>query len=226
MAKTKTQTKKVKKTPTKYSRLLVVAAKELAAKKKTLVQAERALAKAKQKHEELIAEVARLDMVERSLKAMVEGTEPPTNVKYVYNYPQWVWCPYYQQPYVTYYWNGGNYQGGQLQGGTLTTNGNYNCSNAGNPYTLNNCQTSQTSGAVGTVTNTITSTSSGIGSAGYTLTSGDVSSLTSSSSGTTTFNNLSLSNSGSQNFSGLVVDLSTGAEQTDAPEAVETPATA
>jgi len=30
----------------------------------------------------ILGEVARLDMLERSLKALVEGTEPPQNVKY------------------------------------------------------------------------------------------------------------------------------------------------
>jgi hypothetical protein len=112
MAKPKVKAVKAKKTSTKYSKLLAVAAKELASKKKALVLAERSLGKAKERHEELISEVARLDMVERSLKAIVDGTEPPTNVKYVYSYPQWVWYP--QQPYVTYqqpgYWNGGIYQ--------------------------------------------------------------------------------------------------------------------
>jgi hypothetical protein len=97
MPKLKTPPAKNKKKVTKYSKLMLVASKELNTKKKALVAAERALQTAKQRHEDLIAEVARLDMVERSLKALVEGTEPPTNVRYVYNYPQWVWQ--YQTPY-------------------------------------------------------------------------------------------------------------------------------
>lgn len=99
-----------KPTTSNYKKLLTQATKELGDKKKSLIQAERNLAKAKQKHEELVSEVARLDMVERSLKALVDGTEPPQNVRYVYTYPQWVW---YQQPYVTYtqpgYWCNGQW---------------------------------------------------------------------------------------------------------------------
>src|SRR5260370_649129 len=99
MAKLKKVASKPKKKSTKYSKLLAVAAKELAARKKALVLAERKLAGAKRTHEELIADVARLDMVERSLKALVEGTEPPQNVRYIYQYPQWVWYP---SPYIQY----------------------------------------------------------------------------------------------------------------------------
>jgi hypothetical protein len=82
---------------TDYKKIFEQAQKELEGKKKALVQAERNLAKAKQRHDELVAETARLDMVERSLKALIEGTEPPTNVRYVYNYPAWVW----QSPTIT-----------------------------------------------------------------------------------------------------------------------------
>lgn len=100
MAKSKIRPPKIaKKKSTKYSKLLVVAEKELGVKKKSLVQAERNLARAKQKHDELIAEVARLDMVERSLKALVDGTEPPTSIRYIYQYPNWIW---HNTPYVTY----------------------------------------------------------------------------------------------------------------------------
>lgn len=101
MPKSKTQSAKVKKTATKYPKLLVVAEKELEDEKKALVLAERALQKAKHRHEELIANIARLDMLARSLKAFVDGTEPPTNVRYVYNYPQWVWAPTYTYPSYT-----------------------------------------------------------------------------------------------------------------------------
>ena len=77
---------------------------------------------------------------------------------------------------------------------------------------------------------TVTTTSGATGSAGYTLTNTGVSSLNSTGGSTCTANimNLSLadSNTQQQNFVGLVVDLSTGAEQTDAPEATEMPVTA
>lgn len=102
MPKPAAKTKKPSKKFPKYSKLLAVASKGLAAKKKALVQAERALAKAKQRHDGLVAETARLDMVERSLKALIEGTEPPTNIRYVYNYPTWVWQPPAAVPQWTY----------------------------------------------------------------------------------------------------------------------------
>lgn len=202
MAKAKTQTKKVKKSPTKYSKLLVVAQKELAAKKKALVSAERSLAKAKQKHEELIAEVARLDMVERSLKAMVEGTEPPTNVRYVYNYPQWVWYPT-QQPYVTFTvpsWqytpsttvpnNGTTYYNAPNIGGSILTSGTVTCNAGGLQTNTVSFQNSCLSGS---------SDPSGGFSAGL----------------TPTLNNVTLTSSGAPDaiLDGLVVDLSTGADQ-------------
>lgn len=120
----------------KYSKLMTVASKELADKKKALVKAEKALATAHKNHSELLAEVARLDMVERSLKALVEGTEVPQNVRYVYSYPQWVWTYPYQwwggNPYG-WWWNGNTwtvslgspqtyvYNSGNLQGGQFTT---------------------------------------------------------------------------------------------------------
>ena len=105
MAKTSKATPKVaKKRLTKYSKLAAVCSKELAAKKKALVLAEKRLAKAQKTHQELLAEVARLDMLERSLKAVNEGLEPPQNVRYVYSYPQWVWYPN-----NGWYWNGSGY---------------------------------------------------------------------------------------------------------------------
>jgi hypothetical protein len=95
MAKTKKQVSKTpKKHSTKYSKLAAVCSKELTAKKTALVRAEKALAKAQKTHSELLSEVARLDMLDRSLKALINGTEPPQNVRYVYTYPQWVWYPY------------------------------------------------------------------------------------------------------------------------------------
>src|SRR5271163_4263001 len=126
MAKPKQKAVKTpKKRSTKYGKLAAVCSKELSAKKSALVKAEKSLAKAQQSHSELLAEVARLDMLDRSLKALINGTEPPQNVRYVYNYPQWVW---YGGPY----WNGSGYPwtvtlGGQsgytnFQGGQWTSN--------------------------------------------------------------------------------------------------------
>lgn len=122
MAKPKTKVvNPPKKRSTKYSKLAAVAVKELNAKKAALVRAEKALAKAQRNHSELLSEVARLDMLDRSLKALINGTEPPQNVRYVYTYPQWVW---YNNPYG-WNWNGNtyltggqtgyNFQGGQQQ---------------------------------------------------------------------------------------------------------------
>jgi len=105
--KTSKTSKSVKKHSSKYGKLAAQTAKDLAAKKKALIHAERVLSKAHEVHSDLIAEVARLDMLDRSLKALIEGTEPPQNVKYVYNYPQWVW---YGAPHGWYwYWNGYQY---------------------------------------------------------------------------------------------------------------------
>lgn len=129
-----------KKRSTKYSKLAAVCSKELTAKKKALVLAEKRLAKATRTHQELLAEVARLDMLDRSLRAVNEGLEPPQNVKYVYTYPQWVWNPYPNQ-----WWYNGGYSptitlGGTFQGGQYsntfntvqTTTTGVNCGTAGN----------------------------------------------------------------------------------------------
>src|SRR5271156_6175744 len=92
MAKPKQKAVKTpKKRSTKYGKLAAICSKELSAKKSALVKAEKSLAKAQQSHSALLAEVARLDMLDRSLKALINGTEPPQNVRYVYTYPQWVW---------------------------------------------------------------------------------------------------------------------------------------
>jgi hypothetical protein len=100
MAKPKQKVAKTpKKRSTKYGKLAAVCSKELVGKKAALVRAEKALAKAQRTHTELLSEVARLDMLDRSLKALINGTEAPQNVRYVYSYPQWVW---YGNPY----WNG------------------------------------------------------------------------------------------------------------------------
>src|SRR5271155_3040219 len=124
MAKPKQKAVKTpKKRSTKYGKLAAVCTKELSAKKAALVRAEKAFAKAQRTHTELLAEVARLDMLDRSLKALINGTEPPQNVRYVYTYPQWVW---YGNPYG-WYWNGNNYSvnlgsqnGYNFQGGQFT----------------------------------------------------------------------------------------------------------
>lgn len=169
MPKKKTTTPKIKKQrQTKYTKLALVCAKELAAKKKALVAAEKRLAKAQLTHQELLSEVARLDMLDRSLKAVNDKTQPPQNIKYVYTYPQWVWNPYvYNVPnngqwtfttqpnWVGYNTpntsgatgivngglNGGNFQGGSL----LTSNGTYSSptvtctlANAGDAFTFTN----------------------------------------------------------------------------------------
>jgi len=119
MAKsTKKASTKVKKHSSKYSKLALVAAKELAAKKAALVRAEKALAKATKTHQELLGEVARLDMLDRSLKALINGTEPPQNVRYVYTYPQWVWNN-------GYWYNNGTVTIGATQPTWTTSNGNF-----------------------------------------------------------------------------------------------------
>src|SRR5271154_329311 len=104
MAKPKQKAVKTpKKRSTKYGKLAAVCTKELSAKKAALVRAEKAFAKAQKNHTELLAEVARLDMLDRSLKALINGTEPPQNVRYVYTYPQWVWS------YPNQWWGGNPY---------------------------------------------------------------------------------------------------------------------
>ena len=217
MAKTKTKQLKLKrKTSSKYGKLLAVAAKELLVRKKALIQAERNLARAKQKHEELISEVARLDMVERSLRAMVEGTEPPTNIKYVYQYPQWVWYPYQQYVYTTPpqsgngYWYNGTWQSAPV---TFTSTCQNLMNAAGNTtiYTTNNAGSVDASN--------LTSGSNFVNDAGLTLTStacgSSLSSVSSGASLNTLVNNVNFTNAPSSDA--LVVDLSTGAEPTDAP---------
>ena len=123
MAKTKAAVvKTANKRSTKYTKLAAVCATELAAKKPALVLAEKRLAKAQKGHQELLAEVARLDMLDRSLKALNEGLEPPQNVKYVYTYPQWVW----HSP--GWHWGGTAYAYGTLTTGNQGTAGQYTLS--------------------------------------------------------------------------------------------------
>jgi hypothetical protein len=232
MSKQKVKQSKVKKPSSKYSKLLAVAAKELAAKKKALVSAERNLAKAKQKNEELVIEVARLDMVERSLKALVEGTEPPTNVRYIYQYPQWVW---YQQPYVTYtipqYQQPGYYLNGQWQtqpqGITYTTCQNVDMSGVQNFQTSGNISVSNT------IPSVMTTTAGSLLNANVesVLTNAGTSTLTANCSTPVNLNNVSLTNgsgvprwenvTNNSHDDGFVIDLTTHAEQEEAPEPVE-----
>src|SRR5271169_3763647 len=127
MAKSKQKVAKTpKKRSTKYGKLAAVCSKELSAKKGALIRAEKAFAKAQKTHTELLAEVARLDMLDRSLKALINGTEPPQNVRYVYSYPQWVWHGYS-------HWNGYPW--------TVTLAGQNGYANfQGGQYTINNAQ--------------------------------------------------------------------------------------
>src|SRR5271167_2686527 len=122
MAKPKQKAVKTpKKRSTKYGKLAAVCTKELSAKKAALIRAEKALAKAQKTHQELLGEVARLDMLDRSLKALINGTEPPQNVRYVYTYPQWVWNPYGNG----YWYNNGTVTIGVTQPTWTTSNGNF-----------------------------------------------------------------------------------------------------
>ena len=125
MAKTKKSSgKTVSRKSPKYAKLATQCSKDLEAKKKALIRAEKTLATAKKNHENLLAEVARLDMLDRSLKALINGTEPPQNIKYVYNYPQWVWYPVQPTPWIyIFQYNGSHYVpngGGTLLAGSQT----------------------------------------------------------------------------------------------------------
>jgi len=179
VAKPKKIAAKSKAKTSKYTKLMKAASKELADKKKALIKAEKALATATKNHQEIVQEVARLDMLERSLKALAEGTEPPQNVRYVYNYPQWVWS------WPNYYPNGGytipntgqwtfttqpptfgTLTGGLNNGGTgiTTSNGQWNGStvsctlaNANSGLTLNSGE----SLVVNTVATSLSGTNSG-----------------------------------------------------------------
>lgn len=203
MAKSKQKvTKTPKKRSTKYSKLAAVCSKELSAKKAALVRAEKALAKAQKTHTELLSEVARLDMLDRSLKALINGTEPPQNVRYVYSYPQWVW---YGNPYG-WYWNGNTWQ---VTLGQTTSN----CTVYNAPASNFQGGTWVNSGALNTLTtpssvtssNLIGYNSSGIDLSNYTLTTSD----TTPSAGATTTYTFSTTPASSE----LTVDLSTGAQE-------------
>ena len=213
MAKSKQKAVKTpKKRSTKYSKLAVVAAKELAAKKAALVRAEKALAKAQKTHTELLSEVARLDMLDRSLKALINGTEPPQNVRYVYTYPQWVWqgAPY------GWWWNGHGYTytGGLTQPSYTYTSGqnsqfNVNTINtvAGDAPVITTTSGGLTTGLQsGTITCNASNSLIGYNSSGISLdNSGSIPS-------SFTFNNVQSSiPSGPSGTADLTVDLSTGA---------------
>jgi hypothetical protein len=211
MAKPKQKVVKTpKKVSTKYGKLAAVCAKELSAKKAALVRAEKAFAKAQKTHTELLAEVARLDMLDRSLKALINGTEPPQNVRYVYTYPQWVW---HGNPYG-WWWNGYTWTlGGQntpnytiyntqgnLQGGQFTTNA------------INTVQTTTAGSLLTSGSNlSMSNVNAGSISSGY-----DSSAFTLSSTASASAPSVSFTTS---NASGvlpeLTVDLSTGAAEDD-----------
>lgn len=197
---------------TDYKKTLARASKELADKKKALVQAERKLAAAKKSHEGLVAEVARLDMVERSLRAMVDGTEPPTNIKYVYTYPQWVWYP--SQPYIYYTYPQWQYNGSL--GGTVV-----HTSLPGSTSTWNSVPSTITFTSCNTESLTGNSSLSALGT-----TCSNVSSLTASAASPST---LYYALRADQSDDGLIVDLSTFAsaeasENASEPETVKTEA--
>lgn len=214
MANKKKIASKSKTKGSKYSKLMAAASKEMADKKKALAKAEKTLAAATKAHAELLQETARLDMLERSLKALVEGTEPPQNIKYVYNYPTWVWQPYYAN------WGGNNTIGNVMYtiGGQYTptvTSGTFQGSQMSNLVTCNNAQTFNTvttteSGATGTIasgSSLVGYNSSGIGE-GFTLTA---SNAVAPFGGTQT----------GPGSTDLTIDLSTGAEEVSDEVTVE-----
>lgn len=197
---------------TDYKQVLARATKELADKKKALVRAERALANARQAHEELIAEIARLDMAERSLRAIVEGTEPPTNVRYIYQYPQWIWYP---SPYVQY--TIPHYQYGQTMMGAQSGNiANWSGTVVQtvpqtNSFTFNNSN-------LPAITTTTASASSGMFNGNVTFDATAVSGICNTS--TVACNTLNLSTPVyTTTLSGLTIDLTTHAEAVE----IETP---
>jgi hypothetical protein len=200
MAKPKQKAVKTpKKRSTKYGKLAAVCSKELAAKKTALVRAEKALAKAQQSHTELLAEVARLDMLDRSLKALINGTEPPQNVRYVYSYPQWVW---YNNPYG-WYWNGNTWT---VNLGTPQTSVYYGSLNSGSLNTVTSGNTMLSNANSGAVTLNCSSNLSGLNSAV----------LNSSGSSSPAWQAVTTTTAGSQPE--FTVDLSTGAME-DEPKA-------
>jgi hypothetical protein len=210
MAKPKQKAVKTpKKRSTKYGKLAAVCAKELSAKKAALVRAEKAFAKSQRTHTELLAEVARLDMLDRSLKALINGTEPPQNVRYVYNYPQWVW---YGNPYG-WYWNGNNYQVtlGAQSGGNYNFQGGQQCVNTITTSSpVGDGLTTTTAGSLPNSTTFNASNMGSLASSSYTMCSSSAGlPLTNAALGSFTTTN------GSSEFT---VDLSTGAVEEDATD--------
>jgi hypothetical protein len=220
MAKSKQKAVKTpKKRSTKYGKLAAVCAKELSAKKAALVRAEKALAKAQKTHTELLSEVARLDMLDRSLKALINGTEPPQNVRYVYTYPQWVWQG---NPYG-WWWNGSGYTltMGQTQPSYTYTNAGYQ--NGQNSQFVNTINTvagdapviTTTSGGLTTGTTAFTC-NSGSSLVGYNSSGISLDNSNGSIPSSFTFNNVQSSiPSGPSGTADLTVDLSTGAPEED-----------
>lgn len=219
MAKSKQKAVKTpKKRSTKYGKLAAVCAKELSAKKAALVRAEKALAKAQKQHTELLSEVARLDMLDRSLKALINGTEPPQSVRYVYNYPQWVWQG---NPYG-WWWNGNGYN--TVPNYSYTTCGSLPNTQLGQnaQFNVNTINTVAGDAPVITTTSGLTSNLTGgtsfvcnsgslIGhnSSGITLDNANASNFTFATQSSPSF---TLSN-GPSGTADLTVDLSTGATE-------------
>lgn len=214
MAKPKQQASKTtKKRSTKYSKLAAVCSKELSAKKAALVRAEKALAKAQKTHSDLLSEVARLDMLDRSLKALINGTEPPQNVRYVYSYPQWVWQPGWSWNGYTYTTTLGNTTvttpSYQSQTGLLQSGGNYNLCTTGSNSVVGLTSNSVNLGTINSGYNSGTCDNS----SGYTLTSSSVPSnaFTLATPATTPTINFMQQSSTAD----LTVDLSSGAANPD-----------
>jgi hypothetical protein len=225
MANKKKIASKSKTKGSKYTKLMAAASKELADKKKTLAKAEKDLAAATKNHAELLQETARLDMLERSLKALVDGTEPPTNVKYVYTYP-----PHYGNPYGG--WWGGNPYGWWWNGGTWTLSTTAVPQNQ-NYYTYTNANIQQsgqftTTNATNTI-NTVTSgafPSSSSGAVLNTLNSGwvnsDAGSLSTAVCNSSSPSAYTMTTPNLSEFQAeLTVDLSTGVTDDEAKTSVE-----
>jgi hypothetical protein len=226
MAKSKQKAVKTpKKRSTKYGKLAAVCSKELTAKKTALVRAEKALAKAQRTHTELLSEVARLDMLDRSLKALINGTEAPQNVRYVYSYPQWVW---YGNPYwngntwtlsvgspQTYVYNSGGLVGGNgnFQGGQFTTTNAINTTGAINCNTVTYPATSGNI-SVPNASSLTLDCSSSLG--GLSLTNSGSSVLTSTASSSPAWQTVTTTPAPGE----LTIDLSTGATEEE-PKAEE-----
>jgi hypothetical protein len=231
MAKAKKQAVKTpKKHSPKYSKIAATCSKELAAKKKALATAEKALAKAQRTHSELLSEVARLDMLDRSLNALINGTEPPQNVRYVYTYPQWVWYPHNGYGWN---WNGNAYSvtlGAQSGGNYNFQGGQFTTSNAGtsNAFTVTTpaaiCNVSN-AGSLSVPSSSLSVNCSDSSLMGYT--SGGLDSAVLTSTAAPSWQTFTTTTTPAPAGAGdLTVDLSTGAGDPEAEpkEAAEAPA--